>query len=94
MTGGVHPSATAGQWTRLGRTGPESRGGLRCRGRGYWAAGAGGPKRRERSKGEKERVFYFIKTHKQLNSNKNLNSNTPKIMHQHVCNSNLLYFII
>jgi hypothetical protein len=38
--------------------------------------------------------FYFIKTIKHMNSNMNLNSNTPKTMQQYVCNSKLLYFII
>jgi hypothetical protein len=43
----------------------------------------------------KGNVFsFFRKTIKQMNSNMNLNPNTPKTMQQHVCNSKLLYFII
>jgi hypothetical protein len=34
--------------------------------------------RREKSEGVRERGFHFTKTLKQLNSNKNLNSTTPK----------------
>jgi hypothetical protein len=38
--------------------------------------------------------FLFYKNNQPMNSNMNLNSNTPKTMQHHVYNSELLYFII
>jgi hypothetical protein len=89
MTGGPHPSAAGGGCVRGRASGPRwavGRAGLRC---WCWAVVAAGPKRR----GLKGRVFTF-QTHSNNEFKPEFEVKHNKMTHQHVCNRELLNFII
>jgi hypothetical protein len=107
MTGGSHPSAAGGGcahwWAEraalgrqelLGCDAAGDGGGLRTKlEAGLQFKRAAGQIKRERGRRAKERIFNF---EKQSNNEfkQEFEFKHPKMMHQHVCNSKLLYLII
>jgi hypothetical protein len=93
MTDGPHLSAAGGGcgWGRV--RGPRWAVGLAGQRSWCWAVAAAGPKRGKRRRGLKGRVFIF-QTHSDNDFKLEFEFKHNKMMQQHVCNSELLYFII
>jgi hypothetical protein len=107
MTSGGHPSAAGGGRARwwaeqaalgrqelLGCDAAGDGGGLHAElEAGLQCKRAAGEIKRERGRTAKERIFNFEK-HSNNEFKREFKFKHPKMLHQHVCNSKLLYFII